>query len=253
MEKKNNMKKVVENIWIKTIISLIVVAIMGVIIIFVYNYYNDLAISGNKEEINEVDEIDEKDNKKENTENYQFERFNLSRTRVFLKDKAFILNIIDTDGGKVVALDGLALLDYNQDYEISYMIYDDIFILKYNKNDKHGNNYIFVNKKLEILQTFSEIKENKYSYILSNILFDDYKNDFEINNGKIYLTYVMYNIDNEIIFNDLTLLKEIKEKDYNKYGINDNTNIQFTYEITYNNNLEYNIISTHTLATYLKK
>ena len=248
------MKKVVENIWTKTIVSLIVAVIMGVIVIFVFNYYNDLAISGNKEEtLDKIDKNDKNENKKENEENYTFEKFNLNRTRVFLKDKAFILNTIDTDGGKVVALDGLALLDYDQDYEISYMIFDDLFILKYDKDDKHGNNYIFVNKELEILQKFTTIKKDKYSYILKNTLFDNYKSDFEIIDGKIYLTYVMYNIDKDIIFNDLTLLKEIKEKDYNKYGINDDSNVQFTYEITNSDGFKYNIISEYTIIDYLKK
>ena len=133
------------------------------------------------------------------------------------------------------------------------MIFDDLFILKYDKDDKHGNNYIFVNKELEILQKFTTIKEDKYSYILKNTLFDNYKSDFEIIDGKIYLTYVMYNIDKDIIFNDLTLLKEIKEKDYNKYGINDDSNVQFTYEITNSDGFNYNIISEYTIIDYLKK
>ncbi len=229
------MKKILNSFIFKTIVSLLTASIMGFIIWFVYCYYDDVAKKGEKYNNNEQSkEIIKEDNEKEDSnEKIEFVSYDLKRTRIYLNNNSYVLNLADTDAGKVITFADKALIDYNSKYEFSYLVLDNLFVLRF--SDKIGDSYVLIDDKLENILSFKSLKKDNYLYTLTKPIFDDYKYNFEVIKNKIYITYVMNDIDDN----------DIKLENYN-------VDVQFTYELDYENNWDYRIVSNHSFSDYLK-
>ncbi len=237
------MKKVVNSVIFKAIVLLLTICVMAIIVWFVYDYYNDLAKKGspsnsrssnnNSESNDEKQKIDDNDNKSD--EEAVFLEYDSNRTRVYINGKSYILNVVDTDAGRVLSIGEKALLDYDSSYEYSYLVFDSIFVLRYNKNDNRGDNYIIVDDNLNDICSFKPIKKDNYLYVISKPIFDEFNEDFLIKDGNIYVTYVMDSVDDNV-----------------KTYIDSKSYVQFTYEVNYKESNNFNIISSYNFSDYLK-
>lgn len=220
------MNKLKDNIIFKIIVLLFVTAIMAILVINVYNYYDDLARNKNstKEEINNQDLTEEESN-------IQFTLYKNKKTTIKIEDKNLYIDVERTDAGDVFTLDGNALVDVSFMKKIYYTVLDDLLLLKVSYEDY---DYLYlINKDFNILGTYKNIVTNNKTYKIKTPIFDDsYKDSVYIKNNDIYITYVLDNYSyvtdpNEVIqyttkisYIDGSLLDEddiIKQHKYEEY------------------------------------
>ncbi len=219
--------KISEKPIIKLVASIVMILIMGVIIYFVFNYYNDVAKNNSSKE-EEKEDKEEKDS----LEILEFEKYNFKRQTVSVNGKVFTLNVIKTDAGELLSVNDNAVDNINIDdnSDIFYAILNDYLVIK-NVNEEESS-LLIIDDNANLVKGLFNIKDKYFNYVLYKPLFiNEYSNYILKDKDNIYVTYTLNNNSSNIILNNGKTFEELKYEEYDKYNIKDNTLVQYTLKI----------------------
>lgn len=184
-----------ENKVVKIIGSLIAIVIMGVLIFFTFNYYNDLAKNGNKNNSNN-EENKEKDEDKTPIEEEQKEieliKYD-NRTITVVNGKKLTINIESTDGGNVLTLNDNAITYVPHNARIKYATSNNTLVFVVESDD--SKKVTFASDNGEIIKEYEYIFKDEIKYNVDNPYIDEeIKNYIYLKGNKVYITFTR-NID----------------------------------------------------------
>jgi hypothetical protein len=162
---------------------------------------------------------------------------------------------MDTDGGNLIAVNDIPLNYVTSNTKIKYFIKDDLLIIATTEGDNSVlSSLAIVNKELDTL-LFEQKESRYYNYYLSKPLINErYSDLLEIKDNKIYITYTMNNKNNKFVLNNGKYINDLKEDEYTKYNITKNTLLEYTYEITnQDDKLSSRKIFEYKVEDYIKK
>lgn len=204
------MKKLNDNIIAKLVASVFTIIVMGIIIFFVFDYYNDIAKKGNDNTNNQKENSDNKNDTekdKSNTnifDNVSFDRYDLNRKSIVLNDKVLILSIVETDAGKLIQVDDTIVTDIYLNDTVYYAVLPNSLLIEVENSDEAKAYLILKDKQVIDLSDLVKNKiENKaFRYFISDSSFTSNKK-IELKDNSIYITYRLDNYffnenDNEI-------------------------------------------------------
>ncbi len=241
------MNKINNNIFAKLIASLIAIAVMGFIVVFIFNYYTKQAKENTKN--NEEEQKEETKN-----EELEFITYDKKKTRLFLDKTPIILDIMNTDGGMLISVNDEPLNYVTSSTKIKYLIFNDLLIITASEDDKNIDSISIVNKELDS-KIYEPVESRYYNYYLSKPLVNEIYGDYlVVRNNKLYITYTMNNRNNKFVLNNGKYLLDINENDYDRYNIDLDTLLEYTYEITNNDDvLRDRKVFEYTIEDYIKK
>lgn len=174
------------NIIAKIVGSIITVIVMGVIIVFVFNYYQDEAKNGNKKADKKEDQEIIVDN--ESFDSIPFNNYDSDRVELFLDNKRIILAVSLTDAGNVLVVNDEPVSYVNGSSVVKYVVNKDYLIIDIVTEDLES--VYLINKDCNIVKTFESLYEYDRKYYISNPIHNDKVSSSVIVNDYIYITYV---------------------------------------------------------------
>lgn len=181
-----------ENKVVKIIGSLIMIVIMGVLIFFTFNYYNDLAKKGNQSGNNNDEEEQETPNKEEEEKEIELIKYE-KRTITVVNDKKITIDLELTDGGYVLTLNDEAFTSVSPKAKIKYATSNNTLVFVVESDD--SKKVIFASENGENLKEYKYILKDEIKYNVSNPYIDEeIKNYIYLKGNKVYITFTR-NID----------------------------------------------------------
>lgn len=218
-----------ENKVVKIIGSLIAIVIMGVLIFFTFNYYNDLAKNGNKNNKNN-EENKEKDEDKTPIEEEQKEieltKYD-NRTITVVNGKKITINIESTDGGDVLTLNDNAITYVPHNAIIKYATSNSTLVIVVENDD--SKKVVFANENGENLKEYEYIIKDEIKYNVDNpYISEEIKNYIYLKGNKVYITFTR-NID-DLNPKDIVQLSYMFDTSKDNFIDNHEEVYKYTYE-----------------------
>ena len=191
------MRKLNDNIIAKLVVSVIAIIIMGVIIVFVFNYYDDIAKkwNNNNQEENSGDNNDHKNESQTNIfDNISLEKYDLNRKSIVINDKVLILSIVETDAGKLIQVDDTIITDLQLNDTLYYAVLPNSLLIEVEKEEETEAYLVLKDTQVIDLSLLVKDKiENKsFRYYISDSSFTSNKK-IELKDSFIYMTYRLDN------------------------------------------------------------
>ena len=241
------MEKINNNIVAKIIFSIIAVAIMGVLVYFMYIHYDNLAKENSKKKEEQKEETINPDDTQEKIE-LNFEEYDLKRKSIIIASKNFVLSLLNTDAGNLLQIDDEVITDISRTDKVNLANFKDYLIVFVEGNE---NRLFFINKEKEIISiedSYSLKNKLPFSYIISSSLFTNDK-EIVVNNNKICVTFTA-----PIEGNKLTLKNgnKISLTDLYKYNIKEDQTIEYKVYIDTELNIKEEL-TNYTFKSYIEK
>ncbi len=185
---------------IKMIASLVTIIIMGVIIFFIYDYYDKEAKKGNSIDESEENELQEEKESNNTTNTYKIIDYDKNKEIVMVGKKKVVIEYQLTDAGNVITLNDESISYVPYDSKIKYVIANNnilFYIENYESvDDKAMDLLIIADNKGNVLKTYSTVSMYGNKYIINEPLINDkIKSSISIKNNKLYLTYIINDLD----------------------------------------------------------
>ncbi len=183
-----------ENKVVKLIGSLIAIVIMGILIFFTFNYYNDLAKNGNKNNTTNEENKEKEEDKTPVEEPKEIELIKYDKkTITVVNDKKITIDLELTDGGYVLTLNDEAFTSIYPNATIKYATSNNTLVFVVESED--SKKVIFANDNGENLKEYKYIFKDEIKYNVNNPYIDEeIKNYIYLKGNKVYITFTR-NID----------------------------------------------------------
>ena len=246
---------------IKLIASLICIAVMSVIILFVFNYYSDKALKGDNttsdnNTSNETTNNNETNNNPStNSNEISFKEFNNIKTYLDGFDSKVIMRYEETDAGNILLINDNVVTSYTANDTVSYGILKDAIVIRIT-NDFDGDILVFSDEDGNVFREFSLINNNTYNLYIKKSIMSNFNDSVVFKGNTFTITWrVNQDADNNIILSNDELLEinndMFADKTYRKGDI-----VEYTIESEYLGNKKFTEatkIEEYNLEDYIKR
>lgn len=245
---------------IKLIASLVCIAVMSVIILFVFNYYSDKALHGDNttdnNTINETDNSNETNNNSNtNSNEITFKEFNNIKTYLDGFDSKVIMRYEETDAGNILFINDNIVTSYTAKDTVTYGILKDAIVVRIS-NDYDGDILVFSDENGNVFREFSLVNNNTYNLYIKKSIMSNFSDAIVFKGNSFTITWrVNQDAGKNIILGNDEILEVnnnmFADKVYRKGDI-----VEYTIESEYLGDKKFTEatkIEEYNLEDYIKK